>query len=128
MRTRSVLIDSPNRGPIRSQPDLTRENNRKKEEKITEIIESVKNEAEPREEVMVCIREVEINRGELRTTLGKDVSRKVMQAYFKALNRENRLRMDIQSVKIFSIAFSQEIFGKGRTTTLHSKSDPLKYE
>lgn len=124
IRTRSLLVSSPQK-PIRAVPPS--DTARRREDRVEEVLAAVQSE-QARDEELLRIKEVGFNRAELRAALGRDISRKVMQAYFKALNRENRSRMDIQSVKIFSIPFSQEIFGKGRAATLHSKADPLKYE
>lgn len=127
IRTRSLLVSSPQK-PVRAVPSAVSDNAKRREERVAEVLAAVMSEDGARDEELLRIGDIGFNRGELKGVIGRDVSRKVMQAYFKSLNRENRSRMDIQSVKIFSVVFSQEIFGKGRGATLHSKSDPLKYE
>lgn len=115
--------------PFRASRDMAAELQRKKEARIEELLNDLRQEEADGSEVLFTIKEQTFTRTEMRKlVLNGEVTRKVMQAYFKHLNHENRKSLDIQSVKIFSIAFTQEIFGKGRASVLHSRADPLKYE
>ena len=130
LKPRSMFTPSPQR-PLKlphepsPESDLTARREAKAEELLLEVKQGL---GESREEVF-CIKGESFTREELGKVLGEsEVPRKAMQAFLKAMNQENRRMMDVQSVKIFSIAFTQQIFSKGKASTLHSKSDPLKYE
>ena len=114
--------------PFRSSRDMAAELQHKKEVRIEELLKTLSQDDLDESEVLFSIKDQTFTRTEMRKLVCKgEVTRKVMQAYFKHLNHENRKALDIQSVKIFSIAITQEIFGKGKAT-IHSRADPLKYE
>lgn len=128
--SRSLFTQMAPPKPFRMSRDLATEILRKKLEKIEEILVGIREEekGDP-QEVLLSVKEMRFTREEVRRLVCEgEVTRKTMQAYFKHLNHENRKTLDLRSVKVFSPAFTQEIFGKGHATSLHSTSDPLKYE
>ena len=127
MSPRSMFSQMAPPKPFRASRDMAAELQRKKEARIEELLETLSEELDA-SEMLFTIKEQTFTRAEMRKLIKGEVTRKVMQAYFKHLNHENRKSLDIQSVKIFSIVFTQEIFGKGRAAALHSRADPLKYE
>lgn len=128
MSPRSMFSQMAPPKPFRASRDMAAELQRKKEARVEELLETLSEEDLDADEVLFTIKEQTFTRAEMRKLVQGEVTRKVMQAYFKHLNHENRKSLDLQSVKIFSIVFTQEIFGKGRAAALHSHADPLKYE
>lgn len=60
--------------------------------------------------------------------LGQDPSRKVMQAFFKYLNRGNKTLRGVDRVKILSIALVSEVLTRRKGGDPHMHCNPLKYE
>lgn len=105
------------------------ESRRLRESRVDEIIASIFAGTGNPTEVLFTLKGETFCREDLRRVHEySEVSRKILQAYLKSLNQLNRRLSDRQSVKIFRVSFSQQVFSKGRASLLHSKSDPLKYE
>jgi len=60
--------------------------------------------------------------------LGQDPNRKVMQAFFKYLNRGNKTLRGVDRVKILSISLVSEVLTRRKGGDPHMHCNPLKYE